>query len=68
MNNIKINTEFIKLEQLLKIANIVSSGGEAKSFLYNNEIYVNGELDTRRGRKLYKNDEIKVLDKVYKIC
>ena len=47
-----------KLEQLLKIADLVSSGGEAKSFLLTKDVYINGEKDNRRGRKLYKNDEL----------
>lgn len=68
MKKIEIRGEFIKLEQLLKIADLVSSGGEAKSFLFNNEILVNGEVDQRRGRKLYKNDEIKIFNEIYKIC
>lgn len=68
MKDIKINTEFIKLEQFLKMANLVSSGGEAKSFLLNKDIKVNGESEKRRGRKLYKNDQIDVENTLYKIC
>lgn len=68
MEEIKICGEYIKLEQLLKIANIVSSGGEAKAFLASEKVYVNGVLDQRRGRKLYINDEIKILNTIYKIC
>lgn len=68
MKEIKIRGEYIKLEQLLKIADIVSSGGEAKSFLLTNKVYINGELDMRRGRKLYKNDEIKIGNSSYIIC
>lgn len=68
MKEINIRGDYIKLEQLLKIADIVSSGGEAKFFLSNTKVYVNGELDQRRGRKLYKNDEVKILGQIYKIC
>lgn len=68
MINISIRSEYIKLEQLLKMADLVSSGGEAKSFLLENKVFVNGVQDQRRGRKLYKNDEIKILNKIYKIC
>lgn len=68
MEEIKIKGEYLKLEQLLKIADLVSSGGEAKFFLINNKIYVNDELDNRRGRKLYKGDVVKILGKVYKLC
>lgn len=68
MKEITIRGDYIKLEQLLKIVNIVSSGGEAKMFLSQEKVYVNGELDQRRGRKLYKGDEIKILNQTYKIC
>lgn len=55
-----IKTEFIKLGQFLKFSNILSSGGDVKEFLLNQEVYVNGELENRRGRKLYPNDTILV--------
>jgi S4 domain protein YaaA len=67
MNTLKIKTEYITLQQLLKIENIIASGGEDKYFLANNEVYVNGEPENRRGKKLYPNDIIKVLGKEYKI-
>ncbi len=67
MESLKIKTEYITLQQLLKIEDIISSGGEAKYFLSNNEVYVNGELENRRGRKLYPNDVIKVASKEFKI-
>ncbi len=67
MKNLKITTEFITLGQLLKIENIISSGGEAKFYLQNNMCYVNDEPDNRRGRKLYPNDVIKVENKIIKI-
>lgn len=57
---ITIKTEFIKLGQFLKFLNILSSGGDVKEFLLNQEVYVNGELENRRGRKLYPNDTILV--------
>lgn len=68
MEEIEIKGEYLKLEQLLKIVNLVSSGGEAKFFLINNKILINNELDQRRGRKLYKGDVVKILDKIYKLC
>ena len=68
MKEININSEFIKLEQLLKMFDLISSGGEAKSFLFNNKIEVNDELETRRGRKLRSGDVIKILNETYKIC
>ena len=54
----KIDGEFIKLDSLLKAANIVSSGGEAKMLILNGEILVNGEVETRRGKKIRQGDEI----------
>ena len=49
--------------KLLKIENIIPSGGAAKYYLAENEVYVNNELEARRGRKLYPGDVIKVEDK-----
>lgn len=68
IKNILIDSEFITLGQFLKIADIISSGGEAKSFLAENMILVNGEEDRRRGRKLYKDDIVEIDRKQYKIC
>ena len=67
MEEITIYTEFITLGQLLKIANIISSGGEAKYFLSENFALVNGDKDNRRGRKLYKGDKVIILGKEYLI-
>lgn len=63
MKKVKINTEYITLTQLLKIENLISTGGMAKIFLLENKIYVNDILDNRRGRKLYKNDVIRIDNK-----
>lgn len=63
----KITTEFITLQQFLKMKDIISSGGEAKYFVKGNEILVNGEKEDRRGRKLYPGDEVKVNGKKYRI-
>lgn len=63
----KITTEFITLQQFLKMNDIISSGGEAKYFVKGNEILVNGEKEDRRGRKLYPGDEVKVNGKKYRI-
>lgn len=48
--------EFIKLGQALKAAGLVESGVEAKDVIQNGLVLVNGEIDTRRGRKLYLGD------------
>ncbi|MBQ6334568.1 MAG: S4 domain-containing protein YaaA [Erysipelotrichaceae bacterium] len=65
---VEIKDEYVTLGQFLKLADIISSGGEAKLFLKGNEVLVNDEKDDRRGRKLYKGDLIKTAGKVYEIC
>ena len=50
---VEINTEFIKLDQLLKWSNFTASGVESKMFILNGEVKVNGEVETRRGKKIY---------------
>lgn len=67
MEKIKISTEFIKLEQLLKLANIVSSGGMAKEFILNGEVKVNDEIETRRGKKLRPGDIVEFNGEKYLI-
>lgn len=54
----KVRDEYITLGQLLKAADIVSSGGEAKAMLAEGGIVINGEEDNRRGRKLRPNDVV----------
>ena len=53
---IEIKTEFIKLDQLLKWANFVAVGTEAKMFIINGEIKVNGEVEVRKDKKIYSGD------------
>ena len=67
MKSIKVNGEYLELGKLLKIVDVISSGGEAKYFLKENVCYVNNEEEQRRGRKLYPGDIVKVLDKTYEI-
>lgn len=56
MEIIKLRDEFIKLGQALKAAGLVESGVEAKEVIVDGLVEVNGEVDTRRGRKLYDGD------------
>lgn len=56
METIQLRDEFIKLGQALKAANLVESGVMAKKVIQNGEVLVNGEVDLRRGRKLYDGD------------
>ncbi|GAA0467666.1 RNA-binding S4 domain-containing protein [Alkalibacillus silvisoli] len=59
---IEIQTDEITLGQFLKLANIVESGGMLKLLLQDVAVYVNGEQDQRRGRKLKINDQVEVED------
>ena len=52
--------EYITLNVLLKIVDLIPTGGMAKIYLAENDVYVNGELENRRGRKLYRGDIIKL--------
>ena len=56
METIKLREDFIKLGQALKAAGLVESGVEAKEVIQNGLVVVNGEIDTRRGRKLVAGD------------
>ena len=58
MRNITISGEFIKLDALLKFANLASSGGEAKIRIAQGEVLVNGEVCTMRGKKLRTGDTV----------
>lgn len=55
---IREDEQYITLNVLLKITGLISTGGEAKFYLSENTVYVNGERENRRGRKLYRNDVI----------
>ena len=56
MEKLKLRDEYIKLGQALKAAGWVDSGVEAKIVIQNGEVTVNGEVDTRRGKKIYPQD------------
>lgn len=56
METIRLREEFIKLGQALKAAGFVEDGVEAKIEIQEGNVKVNGEVDTRRGRKLYDGD------------
>ena len=60
MENITITTEFIKLQDLLKFANLVSTGGEAKIIIQEGEVKVNGEVCTMRGKKIRPGDLVEL--------
>lgn len=56
MQKIKIRDEYIKLGQLLKLAGLVENGADAKIVVQDGLVKVNGETDTRRGRKIVAGD------------
>ena len=58
MKTITITTEFIKLQDLLKFANLVETGGMAKECVQGGEVLVNGEVCTMRGKKIRPGDVV----------
>ncbi len=58
--NIKIDTEFIKLNQLLKISGVAATGGVADILIREGEVSVNGEVCTMRGKKIRSGDTVTV--------
>lgn len=59
----RIDTPYIKLDSFLKAINAVSSGGEAKLLITGGVVRVNGEIELRRGKKLYPGDHVEVVGK-----
>ncbi len=59
-NEVKITTEFIKLDALLKFAGLADTGGEAKLLIQNGEVSFNGEVCTMRGKKVRPGDRVAV--------
>ncbi len=60
MTEIPIQTEMIRLGQLLKLAAVVESGSEAKARVQGGEVMVNDEVETRRGRQLQPGDQVRI--------
>lgn len=58
MRTIVITTEFIKLQDLLKFAGLVETGGEAKERIQNGEVQVGGEVCLQRGKKIRPGDDV----------
>lgn len=67
MKQIKIDTEFIKLDQLMKYASMVQTGGEAKALIAQGLVLVNGEICTQRGKKIRPGDEVMFDGETYKV-
>ncbi len=66
MTNVEIKPPFIKLQQFLKFANIISTGGEAKNAIIDGFVLVNGEVCTQRGKKIYPGDTVQLEDIILK--
>ena len=60
-------TETINLSQFLKLMNQVSTGGQAKILIQGGEVSVNGEIETRRGRKLVAGDRVSINGKTFEV-
>ena len=67
MKEIKIQTEIIKLDSFLKWAGISSLGSEAKFYIQNGDVKLNGEVETQRGKKLKNGDIVEFDGESYKI-
>lgn len=63
-----IQTDFIKLEAAMKYASVVGTGGEAKTLILEEQVTVNGEVCTMRGKKLYPGDRFSFNGETYVIC
>lgn len=67
LKEIIINSEFIKLDQFLKYAEIVSTGGEAKNLIMDGEVKINNTVEFARGKKIHVGDIIEFQKKQYKV-
>ncbi len=67
MREVRITTDMIRLGQLLKLAGVVDSTGEAKAFLAATAVTVNGEPENRRGRQLFPGDEVRAGDEALRV-
>ena len=67
MREVRIRDESIRLGQLLKLADLVDNGAEAKPLLMQGLVLVNGELETRRGRQLVKGDVVSLGDDAVRV-
>ena len=65
IEKVKISTEFIKLDQFLKWLAVVDSGSQAKQVILDGIVKVNGDVEKRRGRKIYPEYKVEVFDKIY---
>ena len=67
MEKVRIHTEFIKLDALLKFAGLCETGGEAKELVQGGAVKVNGEVCTMRGKKLHPGDEVTFMANTWRV-
>jgi ribosome-associated protein len=60
MRDVPIDGDMIRLGQFLKLADLLDTGGEAKARIAAGEVFVNGEVDLRRGRQLHRGDVVMI--------
>lgn len=68
MQEVKIHTEYIKLDDLLKFAGLLGTGGMAKAVIQNGSVKVNGEVCTMRGKKLRGGETVEFQGKIIKVA
>ena len=66
--NIKIDTEFIKLDSLLKLSGVAPTGGASKMFVQDGEVKLNGEVCLMRGKKIRKGDKVEIFNEIIEVC
>lgn len=67
MEKVKIQTEYIKLDQFLKWTGVAESGVDAKDMILSRKVKVNGEIEERRGKKLRAGDVVEAAGKTYEV-
>ena len=67
METIKINEEFIRLDNLMKFSGMCNSGGRAKYLIQNGEVKLNGEICTMRGKKIRPGDKIEYQNRMIEV-
>lgn len=67
LKEITINSEFIKLDQFLKWAEVASTGGEAKTLIMDGEVKINNTVEFARGKKIHVGDIVEVQEKQFKV-
>jgi ribosome-associated protein len=68
VQEIEIRGEMIRLGQLLKLSNLAGSGADARNLLLADEVTVNGEIETRRGRQLRRGDVVAIGDEALRVA